>query len=414
MSFTSARRADRWTDVYLASIARAVSTCGDFVAAISLVIALQTRGAGGLAVAALLIAAAAPPTVLAPLTGRLADRVDSRRLLVGVSLAEAAVCTVLAFVSATPLLVGLVAVLGCGLAVTSPALNALIPEMVGRARLPKATAIGQTASSVGMLLAPALGGLLVGQFGPRVPLLIDAATYLAVTVAGVLIRTRRGGVPAGAGAEDVTAVPVWSLRRDPLLRSVTIVVAVVVAAVSAVNVAEVFFVRETLHASPTAYGLLAAAWTGSMMIGGWLVVRRQIGDGGFAVALLATLGGGCAAVLAAAAVPGVGWLAPLWIVGGLCNGGTNVSAGVLLGRRVPPDVRGRAFALFSGAANGANALGYLIAGLALAAVSARTMIALAGGVGLVAALAFAVPMWRATRRTDQPAAVLEPQVALGA
>src|SRR5256885_2391435 len=308
MSFTSARRADRWTDVYLASIARAVSTCGDFVAAISLVIALQTRGAGGLAVAALRIAAAAPPTVLAPLTGRLADRVDSRRLLVGVSLAEAAVCTVLAFVSATPLLVGLVAVLGCGLAVTSPALNALIPEMVGRARLPKATAIGQTASSVGILLAPALGGLLVGQFGPRVPLLIDAATYLAVTVAGVLIRTRRGGVPAGAGAEDVTAVPVWSLRRDPLLRSVTIVVAVVVAAVSAVNVAEVFFVRETLHASPTAYGLLAAAWTGSMMIGGWLVVRRQLRHGGVAGPLLAPPRRAWAAGPGAAPVPrgGVG------------------------------------------------------------------------------------------------------------
>src|ERR1700704_2930962 len=90
---------DRWADVYLATIARAVSTCGDFLAAIALVIALQTRGSGGFAVAALLVAAAAPPTVLAPLTGRLVDRVDSRRLLVVVTLAEAAVCTLLAFVS---------------------------------------------------------------------------------------------------------------------------------------------------------------------------------------------------------------------------------------------------------------------------------------------------------------------------
>jgi MFS family permease len=204
---------------------------------------------------------------------------------------------------------------------------------------------------------------------------------------------------------------VW---RDPLLRSVIIVVAVVVAAVSAVNVAEVFFVRQTLHGSTTAYGLLAAVWTGAMMVGGWLVVRRQLGDGGFAIALLASLGGACAAVLAASAVPAVGWMAPLWVIGGVCNGGTNVSAGVLLSRRVPPPVRGRAFAVFSGVANGANALGYLLAGIALAAVSARGLIALSGGVGLVAALAFAVPMWRAARRTDQPAAALEPQVALGA
>jgi predicted MFS family arabinose efflux permease len=91
-----------------------------------------------------------------------------------------------------------------------------------------------------------------------------------------------------------------------------------------------------------------------------------------------------------------------------------VSAGVLLSRRVPPAVRGRAFALFSGIANGANALGYLLAGLALAAVSARGLIALSGGVGLAAALAFAVPLWRAARHNDHPAAAPEPQVALGA
>src|SRR2546429_2524215 len=132
MSFTSVPRADRWTDVHLATIARAVSTCGDYLAAIALVIALQTRGAGGFAVAALLVAAAAPPTLLAPLTGRLADWVDSRRLLFSVSLAEAALCTALAFVSQTALLVALVALLGCGLAVVNPTINALIPEMVSR------------------------------------------------------------------------------------------------------------------------------------------------------------------------------------------------------------------------------------------------------------------------------------------
>src|SRR5216110_692313 len=111
MSFTSAPRPDRWTDVHLASIARAVSTCGDFLAAIALVITLQTRGAGGFAVAALLIAAAAPPTLLAPLTGRLADRVDSRRLLVATTLAETVVCVLLSFATATPVIIGLVALL---------------------------------------------------------------------------------------------------------------------------------------------------------------------------------------------------------------------------------------------------------------------------------------------------------------
>src|SRR5579859_6361353 len=164
MSFTSPP--DRWTDVYLTSLARGVSTCGDFVAATALVLTLQARGGGGAAVAALLIAAAAPPTLLAPLAGRLADRVDSRRLLVSVSLCEAAACTVLALVSThapVAVIVALAAVLGCGLALSGPAVSALVPEMVGREQVARATALGQTATSIGMLIAPALGGLLVGQ-----------------------------------------------------------------------------------------------------------------------------------------------------------------------------------------------------------------------------------------------------------
>jgi MFS family permease len=397
---------DRWVDVYLASIARAVSTCGDYLAATALVIALQARGAGGFAVAALLIAAAAPPTLLAPLTGRLADRVDSRLLLVSASLGQAAICTVLAFVTPIAVLIGLVALLGCGLAVVNPTINALVPEMVGRERLARATAVGQTANSVGMLIAPALGGLLVGRFGLRVPLLVDAGTYLAITVAALAIRTRRGraAAPAPAGAPPP---PAWSMWRDPLMRSILITVAAVVTAVSAVNVADVFFIRGTLHGSPTVYGLLGAVWTGAMTAGAWLVVRRKLGDGGFAVALLVSLAGACGAVALAATVSSLGWLVPLWALGGVFNGATNVSAGVLVARRSPGAARGRAFAVFGGVANGANAAGYLLAGLALAVVSARGLIALAGGVGLVVALAFAVPLLKAAAPAPAPG----PQVA---
>ena len=119
-----------WGDVYLASGARAVSSCGDFLAATALVLELQQRGAGGFAVAAVLIAAAAPPVLLVRWTGRLADRADSRLLLVATGLAQAAVCVALAFVSGAAAIIALVAVLAAGLAVTQPCLSALLPSMV--------------------------------------------------------------------------------------------------------------------------------------------------------------------------------------------------------------------------------------------------------------------------------------------
>ena len=201
MSFTSDE--SRWADVWLAAAARGTTICGDFLAATALALALQGAGASGLAVSGLLLAATLPLVVLAPLAGRLADRIDSRTLLVTIGFGQAAICALLAVVEQPVLVVGLVALLACGLAVTQPCLAALLPAMVRPADLPRASAISQNAVSLGALGGPVLAGLLVGQFGTRVPLLLDAATYLALVVAGLLLRTRRGGRRPAASSRAV-------------------------------------------------------------------------------------------------------------------------------------------------------------------------------------------------------------------
>ncbi len=436
MSFISIRRVigrpgNRWGDVYLASGARAVSSCGDFLAATALVLELQQRGAGGFAVAAVLIAAAAPPVLLVRWTGRLADRADSRLLLVATGLGQAAVCVALAFVSGAAGIIALVAVLAAGLAVTQPCLSALLPSMVPADDLPKAMALSQTAGSLGLMLAPALGGLLMGRFGLRVPLLADAGSYLAIATAGRLIRTRRGVTPrpvrharseAGRGARDGTrsepgpeapgktrsepdprARDGWGVRRDPLVRAAVVLVGAVVAAASLVNVAEVFFIRSTLHSTASAYGLMDSVWVSACVAGGWWVARRRPSDPGVARLLLGSLSLTCLGVALMATVPAVGWLAPVSVLGGLGNGGVNVAAAVLLGRRVPAAMRGRAFAVFGAVANGANVAGLLLGGVLLAVVPVRAAIAAAGLGGLAATAAFAWPVLRAIAREQATA-----------
>jgi MFS family permease len=408
--------------VYLASGARAVSSCGDFLAATALVLELQQRGAGGFAVAAVLIAAAAPPVLLVRWTGRLADRVDSRRLLVVTGLAQAAVCVALAFVSGAAEIIALVAVLAAGLAVTQPCLSALLPSMVPADDLPKAMALNQTAGSIGLMLAPALGGLLMGHFGLRVPLLADAGSYLAIAAAGRLIRTRRGVSPRpvqrtrseagprardGAGSEaGPRARDGWRVRKDPLVRAAMVLVGAVVAAASLVNVAEVFFIRSTLHSTASAYGLMDSVWVCAAIAGGWWVARRRPSDPGLAMLLLGSLAVTCLGVALMATVPAVGWLAPVSVLGGLGNGGVNVAAAVLLGRRVPAAMRGRAFAVFGAVTNGANVAGLLLGGVLLAVVPVRAAIAAAGLGGLAATAAFALPVLRAIAR--EQAAAREP------
>ncbi|MGW9192258.1 MFS transporter [Micromonospora chersina] len=404
MSFTSGP--SRWPDVWLATAARGISSCGDFLAASALTLALQSAGAGGLAVSGLLLAATLPLVALAPLTGRLADRVDSRVLLVTAGLGQAAICLALAYAGHPALVIALVALLAAGLAVTQPVLAALVPAMVRAEDLPRAGALNQTAGTLGALAGPALAGLLVGQFGTRVPLLVDAVSYLALVAAGLLIRTRRGGrrptVPA-AGAAAPT--PAWRFRGDPLLLVMVGSLAAVVAAVGAINVIEVFFIRETLHSSTTVYGLVTGAWTLGIVVGGWLfarLARRLTDDGALLGAGLVLLGGCCLAVLASAAVPAAWLLVPIWLAGGVGNGGDNVFNNLLLARRVPEVARGRAFAIFGAAVQGAGMGGYLIGGLLLEVAAPRPLVAGCGVAGVLVVVASAWPVRRAVRAERAP------------
>ncbi|MBQ1029834.1 MFS transporter [Micromonospora sp. C97] len=434
MSFTTDE--SRWADVWLAAAARGTTICGDFLAATALALALQGAGAGGLAVSGLLLAATLPLVVLAPLAGRLADRMDSRTLLVTVGLGQAGVCALLAVVEQPALVVGLVALLACGLAVTQPCLAALLPAMVRPADLPRASAISQTAVSLGALGGPVLAGLLVGQFGTRVPLLLDAATYLALVVAGLLLRTRRGGrrsaasqtaasqtaaaasSEAAAGGSQAASGGVttpggteigWRLRRDPLMLVMVVSTAVVIAAIGGINVIEVFFIRETLEGSATTYGLVSAAWMAGMLPGTWLAVRlaRRLDDDGALVrGVLATLAVCSLMVLLAATVPAAGVLVPLWLVGGAANGGDNVFANLLTARRVPEAMRARAYASYGAAVQGGSMAGFLIGGALLAVVPPRPLIAGAGVLGLLVVLGFVPVVTRAVRRSslaDAPA-----------
>lgn len=397
MFFTSSE--SRWRDVYVAAGARGISACGDLLAATALALALQSAGAGGFSVAAVMLAGVAPLVLLAPLTGRLVDRVDSRTLLICAGLAQAAICLALAFAGGVGVKIVLVALLACGLAVTQPTLAALLPEMVSRYDLPRASAVNQTANSVGVLLGPALAGLLVGEFGVRVPLLIDAVSYLSLVAAGLLLSTRRGGGMKAKPALAGVAGAGWRLRQDPIVLAMTVAIAGTVAGVGAVNVVEVFFIRDTLGSSTTVFGVVQATWTAGMLAGGWLLAgpaRQARGDGALVNGLTLMLGLCCVAVLASAAVPSWGWLLPLWLVGGVFNGGLNVFSTMIMANRVPAADRGRAFAAQGAAIQGAGIFGFLAGGLLLERFEPRPLVAACGLAGLLVVLLVAPKVRSAT------------------
>jgi MFS family permease len=212
------------------------------------------------------------------------------------------------------------------------------------------------------------------------------------------LKTRRRGRIKTHGVREPSS---WRLTADPMLRALVVMVAATVAAVAAINVVEVFFVRDTLHASTTLYGVLGASWIAGVLIGSWLFTPQasRAGDDGALVRwMLAVLAGCCVAILAGTAVPGAGWMIPLWLVGGVFNGGINVFSQLLLAHRVPAVVRGRAYATFAGAVQGGSMFGYLAGGVLLNYASPRSLIAASAIAGLVVVTGFAVPIGRVVRR----------------
>jgi len=70
------------------------------------------------------------------------------------------------------------------------------------------------------------------------------------------------------------------------------------------------------------------------MVGGAMFfARRKSDEIGTARRLLILLACSAATIGAAGLVPQVGWMVPLWLIGGVSNGGENVNIGVMLGPR---------------------------------------------------------------------------------
>ncbi len=410
MSFTSSSAVrSRWADVSIASAAQFLGALGTFLVMVTQVLALQQRGATGLEVAALVICEAVPMVVLGKPIGWIVDRVDSRVLLIVAGAGQVLSCLAMAYASGFTAVIGGVLALSVASAVSVPARQALLPAMVIRDDLPRANAIGQSAGAAGMMIGPAMAGFLVGGVGPQQTVRFAAFGFVATIVAGLMIRTRRGGrAPAAGPARSSELDAAWSLKQDPLLRSCVWGLTAVIAAAGAVNVVLVFFVMGTLRSSTQMYGVIDAMWTVGMLAGAWLfsvVVKPGTSDATLARRLIFTAGFLSVAVVAVGTAPSAWWIVPWYLFGGAQNGGLNVLGGTLMGRRVPANARGRANAALAMRVQAGALIGYVAGGLVLQLAEPRWVVIGCGILG-VATAAVVLPLVAGSARI--PGSSVEP------
>jgi MFS family permease len=347
---------------------------------------LRLRPAGSGWVAVLLAGELIPVVLLAPLVGRLVDRLETRRVLLVSLLGQAVVAVPLALVSLPWLTVVLFTGLNALGAFVRPATAALVPAIAAHdISAARAYSLIATGTSLGWIAGPAGGGLLTAAAGARAALLVDAATFAVLALATAGVRTRRPPIQHAVGAPRTET---WAgfrvLANDPVLRLALLISALAIGCAVIDNVAAPFRFINQLGASASGYGLYLTLWGVGALAGAQLVPlfgeRRAeaalaVGN---ALCGLGIAGIGFAPTLVVAFI--------LSVLGGLGNGMTNVAQNALINQRTPADQAGRTFAAAAALVQLAVGLGTAGGSPLVVLLHPNGALVTAGSVALVPAL----------------------------
>lgn len=240
-----------------------ISEMGDWLLFIALPLYALNASGSALMTSMVLLAELAPAVLVGIACGPVIDRLDSRRLLAGLTVTQAALILPLLVAGPHRLwLVYLVAALQAAIAsITRPAQQALVPALVAGDERAQANALVEMASNTARLAGSPLGGSLLPIVHLNGLVLGVAASFLIA--AALLARAATAAKPPPpreTGATRPRAIlDGWeAMRRDGPLLTALLVTLLSAVARGLFLVLFVLFVLRSLHAGDTVVGLLRA------------------------------------------------------------------------------------------------------------------------------------------------------------
>jgi len=354
------------------------------------------------------------PTLLLPMVGGLlADKVDRKRLLIVLAIEQLVFSLGVALVVASPhpshvLLVVMVLLVGCGSAMFGPTYSAVLPGLVGKEELPGAISLNSAQMNASRVIGPVIGGVLYALIGPAWVFTANAATYLFVVAA--LLMVTLPAVPQSAGEAQPASrwrqltAGITVAREDPVVGRCLVTVflfsLLALAFIGQMPVVAAHSLGIDLSKSPD-YGILYACFGTGALLGaisiGTVFARTskpllvRVCLVGYSLAL-------CAFALERAPAPAYGTVA----VTGAFYFAFITALNTTLQARLTESVRGRVMALWMMGFGGTVGIGNLLIGPVVAAVGITAVLLFGAVVALVLA-------WYADVRTPP-----EVQVVLGA
>lgn len=349
----------RWTS------GQAVSLAGTWMQAIAQSwLVLQLTGSAT-ALGTVVALQTLPTLVLGPYAGVLADRLDKRRLMIGLQSAMGVLALALGLLTITGVVTlwqvyALALLLGLNNCFENPARQAFVLEMVGQQDLRNAVSLNSVLVNVARAVGPAIAGLVITAGGIGLCFLLNAASFIPVVASLMRLDTAalHPSVPTPRAPGQLREGLAY-VRRSPDLAVPLLMMALVGCLAYEFQVVLPIVAAQTFAGDASTYGFLTAAMGAGAIVGGlWVAARGRTGLGALVVA--STLFG--AAMLLTALAPAL-WLA---MVGMAFVGAFSVAflstGNSTLQLSAQPQMRGRVMALWAVAFLGSTPLGGPIAG----------------------------------------------------
>ena len=402
-TFRSLRRHRNYRIFFTGQIVSLAGTWMQNVALAWLVIELS---GSPLAIGALAFWRFVPFTVFGLVAGVVADRIESRKLVMATQACAMAISIALAIVTLTgtatlPIVYILAALGGVALAFDAPGRQSLTFQMVGPRELPNAVALNSGLFNGSRVIGPAIAGLVIAAVGTGLCFVLNAVSFLAVLTALAIVREEEL-LPV---VRDPSTRVIAGIRRgfayawnDPQLRLILGVVTVVSTVGFNFHVLVPLLAADTLHVGPEGFGLLSAAFGLGALVGAlatatfreasWrLFATGTASFGVFALCLAAVHN----AVLAGAVLFAIGLSFTLF----------TANANALVQLTAPDHLRGRLIGLYLFAFLGLAPVGGLFAGWLAEIGGTSLAFAVAGAVSLAT---IAIAHASRSRRLDAAAA----------
>ncbi|GCD90502.1 MFS transporter [Nocardioides sp. LS1] len=330
-------------DFRLLFLAGTVFYLGGMVTYVAIPYQIYTLTGSNFAVGAIGLVELVPLVVFGLYGGALADHVDRRRLLIWTGVAQAGFTVVLA-VNAfgddphVPLIFVVAGLLASSSAMQRPSREALMPRTVRHDQITAANNLTSLGMQIGVLVGPAIGGLLVAYVGIGWCYTVDIAGLGVATLMFFLMRPyphrAETTPPSLAGIRDGLR---YALGRRDLLGTYLVDIAAMLLALPVVLFPAL---AKEVFARPELLGLLYSAETVGALVAtalsGW---TTRVHLHGRAIVIAAAAYGACVGL--AGLMPSI-WLVMLFLA--LSGAADMVSAtfrGTVWNQTIPETMRGR-------------------------------------------------------------------------